>query len=426
MIKMNENTTTVEDFRDETLALWEIIILSVIFFITITGNCLIFLALYLRRYRGRQRKLTRMFFFIMHLSIADLITGLFNVLPQLAWDITFRFQGGFILCKLVKFLQPLGNYLSSYILTATAIDRYHAICHPFSYCRKSSLQSRFMVYSAWCLSFVLCIPQTIIFSYQEISVGVWDCWASFQLPHGERIYVTWYSFTVFLIPFVVLLFTYISILIEIKKNTEKTSFENNYKTNNLQKINLNKNQPLISKAKIKTIKQMVIVVSFYVITSSPFIGCQLWATWDSAATDNSSFLTGPTFTILSLMSSLTSCVNPWIYLAFNQELRLIVIKFFKRYIFFQKNFKNFEREVSCESSNIPSSTRTSFVGIMFRCAGSIIYRNPFHDRTTDFTIDKMSLISASIHPKRRSLLCAICIPTFMLDLDDEPDNKYLC
>ncbi|XP_034942504.1 vasopressin V1a receptor-like isoform X2 [Chelonus insularis] len=356
MIKMNENTTTVEDFRDETLALWEIIILSVIFFITITGNCLIFLALYLRRYRGRQRKLTRMFFFIMHLSIADLITGLFNVLPQLAWDITFRFQGGFILCKLVKFLQPLGNYLSSYILTATAIDRYHAICHPFSYCRKSSLQSRFMVYSAWCLSFVLCIPQTIIFSYQEISVGVWDCWASFQLPHGERIYVT----------------------------------------------------------------------CFYVITSSPFIGCQLWATWDSAATDNSSFLTGPTFTILSLMSSLTSCVNPWIYLAFNQELRLIVIKFFKRYIFFQKNFKNFEREVSCESSNIPSSTRTSFVGIMFRCAGSIIYRNPFHDRTTDFTIDKMSLISASIHPKRRSLLCAICIPTFMLDLDDEPDNKYLC
>lgn len=56
-----------------------------------------------------------MYFFIMHLSIADLLDGLLNMLPQLVWDITFRFQGGLVLCKLVKYRQPLGPYLSSYL-----------------------------------------------------------------------------------------------------------------------------------------------------------------------------------------------------------------------------------------------------------------------------------------------------------------------
>lgn len=82
--------STQPDTRDENLAIWEITVLAINLIITTIGNCLIFFALYLRRYHGRQRKLTRMYFFMLHLSIADFVTGIFNVLPQLAWDITFR------------------------------------------------------------------------------------------------------------------------------------------------------------------------------------------------------------------------------------------------------------------------------------------------------------------------------------------------
>lgn len=64
-----------------------------------------------------------------------------------------------MLCKLIKFGQPFGLYLSSYILTVTAIDRYYAICHPFSYCGITSRRSKMMVYSAWVLAAVLCVPQ---------------------------------------------------------------------------------------------------------------------------------------------------------------------------------------------------------------------------------------------------------------------------
>jgi len=77
------------DSRDEYLAKWEIAVLTSIFLVTVIGNALVLFALYVRR-RYQRRKFTRMYLFILHLSIADLLTGLLNVLPQLAWDITFR------------------------------------------------------------------------------------------------------------------------------------------------------------------------------------------------------------------------------------------------------------------------------------------------------------------------------------------------
>lgn len=114
------------------------------------------------RYAGR-KKLSRMYFFILHLSVADLITAFFSVLPQLSWDITFRFQGGNFLCKIVKFGQTLGPYLSSYVLMATAVDRHQAVCHPLTYCSWTSRRSKLMVYAAWIASLSFCVPQVSVF-----------------------------------------------------------------------------------------------------------------------------------------------------------------------------------------------------------------------------------------------------------------------
>lgn len=52
--------------------------------------------------------------------------------------------------------------------------------------------------------------------------------------------------------------------------------------------------PIISKAMINTVKQMIIVVILYIVTNIPFIGCELWATWDPKAS-SSSFLFGKYF-----------------------------------------------------------------------------------------------------------------------------------
>ena len=45
--------------------------------------------------------------------------------------------------------------------------------------------------------------------------------------------------------------------------------------------------PLISRAKINTVKQTVLVIAIYIICSAPFICVQLWAAWGN--TDNPFF-----------------------------------------------------------------------------------------------------------------------------------------
>lgn len=76
--------------RNEELAQVEIATLSIILVVTVLGNWLVLLALYARKCRAGKKALSRMYFFIFHLCVADLITAFFNVLPQLIWDVTYR------------------------------------------------------------------------------------------------------------------------------------------------------------------------------------------------------------------------------------------------------------------------------------------------------------------------------------------------
>ncbi|XP_039282781.1 annetocin receptor isoform X1 [Nilaparvata lugens] len=307
--RVNESVVAVSNGgRDEDLARVEVATLAAILAITLAGNSTVLVALYMRRTWGGRKKLSRMYYFILHLCIADLVTGLLNVFPQLIWDITYRFRGGPLLCKLVKYGQTLGPYLSSYVLMATAMDRYKAICHPLTYCSWTSHHARSMVQCAWATALLFCIPQVTIFSYMEVpgSPGDYDCWATFPRDWGERAYVTWYSVSVFILPLIVLIYTYWCICRELWRNAG---------------FPVTKASPhrLISRAKVNTVKQTVAVIALYVACSSPFIVAQLWAVWDPGAV-HSPFFQGATFTILSLLSSLNSCVNPWIYLVSNKEL----------------------------------------------------------------------------------------------------------
>ena len=73
-----------------------------------------------------------MYFFILHLSIADLLTALCTLLPEFVWTFTFpKFYAGNAGCKLMKYLFMVGPYLSSYTLVMTAVDRYQVRAHPW-------------------------------------------------------------------------------------------------------------------------------------------------------------------------------------------------------------------------------------------------------------------------------------------------------
>lgn len=155
--------------RNESLAKIEITVLSVILIAAIVGNSLMLVAL---RRQLQFRPMSRMYFFMLNLSIADLFVAFGNILPQLAWDITFRFQGNDLLCRIVKFLQVFVLYLSTYILTAMGIDRYLVVCHhSFSRNYYSGIKGpRLLVVISYIISFLLATPQVFLFSLVEVPV----------------------------------------------------------------------------------------------------------------------------------------------------------------------------------------------------------------------------------------------------------------
>ena len=81
----NQTETGQVEPRDEALAKVEIAVQAVIFGLAVVGNSLVLVAL-----RYRKKKTSRMHLYILHLCVADLLVAFCNILPQLAWDITYR------------------------------------------------------------------------------------------------------------------------------------------------------------------------------------------------------------------------------------------------------------------------------------------------------------------------------------------------
>ncbi|TRY80117.1 hypothetical protein TCAL_14821 [Tigriopus californicus] len=93
----------------------KIYVLSSIILLTLLGNGYVFFSIVSRArktaysYNG---KMTRMYYFMLHLSSADILTALLTLLSELIWTFTSpHFYGGNLVCKAVKFLQMIGPYL---------------------------------------------------------------------------------------------------------------------------------------------------------------------------------------------------------------------------------------------------------------------------------------------------------------------------
>ncbi|XP_068171692.1 vasopressin V2 receptor-like [Antennarius striatus] len=308
MHSLNDSVLVDEEdvARDEILAKVEIVLLSVIFFSAATLNTALLVILW------KQRKhASRMRVFVFHLCQADLVVAFFQVCPQLLWDITDRFVGPDLVCRLVKYLQVLGMFSSTYMIVVMTVDRYQAVCNPmvkFQRTRRLNLP----VCVAWGISLLGSLPQVFIFSKVEVAPGVFDCWATFVQPWGLQTYVTWTTVVIFILPVITVVFCQVRIYRAIQNNL-------------YQKIRRQDEgvPPFpsrasgiagMSKARVKTLKMTVVIVLAYIACWAPFFTVQLWSAWDTHAPKETA-----TFTVLMLLASLNSCVNPCIYLLFSGD-----------------------------------------------------------------------------------------------------------
>lgn len=196
--------------RDEHLAAVEIGIQSSIFCVALSSNILVFLLL---RFSRRCQKLSRMNLMICHLAAADIFVAFFNVLPQLVWDAIGIFRGNDALCRVVAYFQLVAMFASSYVLIATAIDRYNAICRPLLSHTWSTARSRSLVIAAWVLSLLFSVPQILIFAYREVDLdsGLFTCWAVFEPQWTVTVYVSWIAAAIYFVPSLILVVSYSAI-----------------------------------------------------------------------------------------------------------------------------------------------------------------------------------------------------------------------
>lgn len=355
------------DVRNEELAKLEIAVLAVTFVVAVLGNISVLLALH-----RTPRKTSRMHLFIRHLSLADLAVAFFQVLPQLCWDITYRFRGPDWLCRVVKHLQVFAMFASAYMLVVMTADRYIAVCHPLKTLQQPARRSRLMIAASWVLSFVLSTPQYFIFSMIEVNnvTKAQDCWATFIQPWGSRAYVTWMTSGIFVAPVVILGTCYGFICYHIWSNVRGKTASRQSKGSEGAAGAFHKGLLLapcvssvktISRAKIRTVKMTFVIVTAYIVCWAPFFIIQMWSVWDEnfnwtgrcwnhgggvgtgrerevlellGAQESCLHLAvyiislcvfhadseNPSITITALLASLNSCCNPWIYMFFSGHL----------------------------------------------------------------------------------------------------------
>ncbi|KAK0154299.1 Vasopressin V2 receptor [Merluccius polli] len=200
--------------RDVGLARAEITVLALILALTTLGNSFVLWVLLRRRKQNAPMHL-----FMVNLCVADLVVAFFQVLPQLVWDITERFQGPDLLCRSVKYLQIVGMFASSYMIVAMTVDRHYAICCPLQAYRGGTM-SRWNtpIMVAWALSLILSLPQVFIFSRTEIVPGEYECWGQFAETWGLKAYITWMTVAVFVLPVLIITVCQIRIFREIHNN----------------------------------------------------------------------------------------------------------------------------------------------------------------------------------------------------------------
>ncbi|KAM5171206.1 vasopressin V1a receptor [Mantella aurantiaca] len=340
--------------RDEELAKIEIAVLAVIFVAAVLGNSSVLLGLY-----KSKKKMSRMHLFIKHLSLADLVVAFFQVLPQLCWEITYRFYGPDFLCRIIKHLQVFGMFASAYMLVVMTADRYIAICHPLKTLHQPTKRSYLMIGSAWTISFILSTPQYGIFYLKDLGDGVYDCWADFINTKGLKAYITWITISIFVVPVIILLTCYGFICYNIWRNIKcKTKKEESdgKRSNGLLSTSVSSVRT-ISRAKIRTVKMTFVIVTAYIICWTPYFTIQMWSVY----ADNTNWTENENtaVTVSALLASLNSCCNPWIYMFFSGHL-------LQDFIFSVLCCSRFKQTLNKEDSDSSTRRQTSFTRIQTR------------------------------------------------------------
>lgn len=289
---------------------------SIVMVIAAIGNITILVLLGRRRnVSNRKMQRSRINTMVMHLAIADLMVTFLLMPLEIGWASTVSWKGGDALCRIMAFFRIFGLYLSSFVLICISIDRYYAVLKPLNL-NHFDRKGRLMLTAAWVGSTVCSVPQMVIFHVERHPkfTNYTQCVTYHVFPDEftENIYRYFGFVMMYLLPLIVILFTYSSILWKIYSkfrdcNNEKHWFRRS-----------STSAGFFGKAKIRTLKMTIIIVVVFIVCWTPYYVMCVWHWYDKYSANEVDIKIQK---FLFLFASTNSCMNPIVYGAFNIRTR---------------------------------------------------------------------------------------------------------
>ncbi|ESO98339.1 hypothetical protein LOTGIDRAFT_65232, partial [Lottia gigantea] len=110
-------------------------------------------------------------YFIANLAISDLLVTCVNVPFNIARNILDDWPFGIVLCQLVNFSLMTSVYVSTYTLTAIALDRHRVVLKPFT-TRMSKTAAAVILIAIWVVAVTLSLPYGIFNTVKEVKFFV--------------------------------------------------------------------------------------------------------------------------------------------------------------------------------------------------------------------------------------------------------------
>ncbi|XP_029038588.1 RYamide receptor-like isoform X2 [Osmia bicornis bicornis] len=279
---------------------------STVFVVALTGNGLV---CYVVHSSPRMKTVTN--FFIVNLAFGDILMALFCIPPSFISIFILQYWPfGEELCPTVNYLQAVSVLVSAYTLVAISIDRYIAIMWPLRP-RLSKRQAQLLILGVWILAMVISFPIAVVSKLSQPSLRYERCnqYVCLEVwPSMENRY--YYSIALlvlqYVIPIMVLVFTYTSIAVMVWGKRPPGEAEN-------------VRDQRMARSKRKMVKMMVTVVIVFTICWLPFNILMLIMD-NNEALNNWAGLP-LVWMALHWLAMSHSCYNPVIYCWMNARFR---------------------------------------------------------------------------------------------------------
>lgn len=260
--------------------------------------------------------------FILNLAISDLLLCLITM-PLTLMEILTRYwplgHNGFI-CKMIGTFEAISIFVSTFSITAIALDRYQVIVYPM---RDSlhHLGALIALGGIWLLSGVLASPMYFCrkldilqdVNFTQIGLdGLAYCLEDWTIPHGRALYSIFVLIIQYVVPIVIVSVAYSRICKKLQYRYVSTTV--------LKKENVMNRRKSREDRRRKTNSLFIAIALVYCISWLPLNLCNV--VYDAANPFGEDFHTTiVVFAVCHMMGMSSACSNPFLYGWLNDNFR---------------------------------------------------------------------------------------------------------